>query len=279
MQIRVDKNILKNGIDVGIPGTEERGIVFAAALALVSGKSDYALEVLKDVSPLSVTKATQIIAKGIINVGLNKEAEGLYICVDAQGEKNRSRVIIKEGHTNIVFKSRNGKVLLDTESVPTSRSPAAEIKGYSLRDFIAFAANAPLDDLEFIWEGVEMNMRIATVGLDEGLGIGLGKFLLAQAKNASARARAYTSAAADARMAGYPLPVMSSAGSGNHGLVAITPLAVIGLEKDIPREVIIRSIVLSHLLTIYIKAYTGPLSPVCGCGVAAGIGCAAGLVL
>ena len=49
MVVYVDKNVLKNGLGVGIPGTPERGIVFACALALEIGKSEYKLEVLKGV--------------------------------------------------------------------------------------------------------------------------------------------------------------------------------------------------------------------------------------
>lgn len=45
LNLEVDKNILKNGYSVGIPGTSEHGIIFAAALSLVIGKSDYVLEV------------------------------------------------------------------------------------------------------------------------------------------------------------------------------------------------------------------------------------------
>jgi L-cysteine desulfidase len=40
LNIEVDKNILKNGASVGIPGTKEHGIVFAAALSLIIGKSE-----------------------------------------------------------------------------------------------------------------------------------------------------------------------------------------------------------------------------------------------
>ena len=49
LKIITDKNILKNALVVGIPGTEEEGIIFAAALSLVMGKSEYELEVLKGI--------------------------------------------------------------------------------------------------------------------------------------------------------------------------------------------------------------------------------------
>jgi L-cysteine desulfidase len=45
----------------------------------------------------------------------------------------------------------------------------------------------------------------------------------------------------------------------------------------LPHEKLIRSVTLSHLVTIFVKVHLGALSPVCGCGVAAGVGCAAGI--
>jgi len=90
--------------------------------------------------------------------------------------------------------------------------------------------------------------------------------------------RGTTAAAADVRMAGAELPVMSSAGSGNHGITAIVPLAVVAeAEGSSPRK-LAEALALSHLVTGYIKAHTGRLTPICGCSVAAGAGAAAGLV-
>jgi len=42
-------------------------------------------------------------------------------------------------------------------------------------------------------------------------------------------------------------------------------------------EKLARALALSHLVTAYIKEYTGKLSPVCGCSVAAGIGASASI--
>ncbi|MGB4376758.1 MAG: serine dehydratase subunit alpha family protein, partial [bacterium] len=79
LRIRVDKNILKNGMDVGIPGTQERGIVFAAALSLVIGKAEYGLEVLRDVDAESIEAARDIVEAKVIKLDLEEGAEGLYI--------------------------------------------------------------------------------------------------------------------------------------------------------------------------------------------------------
>ncbi|MFA9424566.1 MAG: serine dehydratase subunit alpha family protein, partial [Sedimentibacter sp.] len=286
LNIEVDKNILKNGMSVGIPGTNERGIIFAAALAIVIGKSEYVLEVLKDVDDKSIVKALQIANSNIISLNLNSEIQGLYIKVDAIGEDDKSTVIIQNAHTNIVFESKNDKVFLDASQVAlgesgNSNSDSKEIKyeimKYSIKDLISFSNSVPLEEIAFIQDGIDMNLKIANVGLTENTGIGFGKYFLDNANDMFSMAKAYTAAASEARMSGYLLPVMSSAGSGNHGLVAVIPIAIIGSKSNIDNEKIIRAVTFSHLVTIFVKTHLGALSPVCGCGVAAGLGCAAGL--
>lgn len=286
LKISVDKNILKNGMDVGIPGTRERGIVFAAALALAVGKSEYVLQALKDVDDESIETAHKIVDSKMVKLELNEKADGLYVCVDALGEKDRSRVIIKNNHTNIVFESKNDEVLLNNnlsaaegpvKCKPANREIKYEIKAFSFDDLIDFVTSVPIEKLAFIQDGIDMNMRIAKAGILEDLGVGMGKYFYDRANDSVSKAKALTAAASEARMSGYLLPVMSSAGSGNHGLVAIIPIAVIGSGMGISQESIIRSVALSHLVTIFVKVYTGALSPTCGCGVAAGVGCAAGL--
>lgn len=286
LNIEVDKNILKNGMSVGIPGTNEHGIVFAAALSLVIGKSEYVLEVLKDVDDKSINKALEIVKKDIIKLKLNENISGLYIKVDAEGIGGKSTVIIKNAHSRIVFESKNNNVLFDNtapvgiQSINKQNSGNEikyEIKNYSIDDLILFSADCPLDELYFIKNGIDMNMRIANVGLTENTGVGMGGYFYKNANDVFSMAKAYTAAASEARMSGYPLPVMSSAGSGNHGLVAIIPISFIGNKKNLPEEKIIRAVALSHLVTIFVKVHLGALSPVCGCGVAAGVGCAAGL--
>ena len=51
VRVAVSANILKNAMGVGIPGTGMVGLPIAIALGALVGKSDYGLEVLKDVTP------------------------------------------------------------------------------------------------------------------------------------------------------------------------------------------------------------------------------------
>lgn len=50
IEVFVSGNIYKNGMGVGIPGTGMTGLPIAAALGAVCGKTEYGLEVLKEVS-------------------------------------------------------------------------------------------------------------------------------------------------------------------------------------------------------------------------------------
>jgi len=278
LNIYADKNIIKNGMSVGIPGTSEHGIIFAAALSMIVGKSEYKLEVLKDVDSESIDKSLDIVGSGIISLNLNGDIEGLYIKAEAFSDHDTSCVIIRNSHTNIIYESKNKEVLIDN---PVNITATSEIK-YAIKDYlidelICFSDSINIEDIEFIQKGIDINIRIANAGLKEHTGVGMGSYFYKSAKDVFSLAKAYTAAASEARMSGYLLPVMSSAGSGNHGLVAIIPIAFIGHEKNISREKIIRAVTLSHLVTIFVKTHLGSLSPVCGCGVAAGVGCAAGL--
>ena len=50
--VRLSANILKNAMGVGIPGTDGMiGLPIAVALGALFGKSEYGLEVLRDVTP------------------------------------------------------------------------------------------------------------------------------------------------------------------------------------------------------------------------------------
>lgn len=280
LTISVDKNILKNGMFVIIPGTKEKGIIFAAALSMVCGRSEYGLEALKDVNNSDIEKAKEIIKNNVIYLELKKDIDGLYIKIEAESRSHKSVVIIKNKHDNIVFESKDDLVLKSdkpSNEVVNSHRDLNKIKDFSIDDLIDFVNDVEIEKIEFINDGIEMNKKIAYAGLEDNIGVGLGKFIRAKVVDTESLAIALTVSASEARMSGYPLPVMSSAGSGNHGLVAIIPISIIGKESGFNNEEVIRAVALSHLLTSYVKSYTGVLSPLCGCGIAAGVGCSSGL--
>src|SRR5699024_1617124 len=85
-------------------------------------------------------------------------------------------------------------------------------------------------------------------------------------------------ASIEARVIGLNKAAMSITGSGAHGIIATMPLYAVAKVNNISDDELIRATALSYLITIFIKEYSGTLSALCGCAVAAGIGMACGLV-
>jgi L-cysteine desulfidase len=79
-------------------------------------------------------------------------------------------------------------------------------------------------------------------------------------------------------MSGLNLSVMSSGGSGNQGIIAILIPYNVGRYFKIEETKIVQSIALSLLTNSYIIRFTGDLSPLCVCAIAAGAGAAAAIV-
>jgi L-cysteine desulfidase len=292
IEVWVDPNIYKNGMAVAIPGSGGlAGIDTAAALGATGGNPSRGLEVLASLDDQSVDAAQALLKKGRIKVNLREES-GLYIrTVITAGDETAESLII-DLHTNIVALRLNGEEITDSALLAAPLSTAGKtrlaeleewLRGLTLQQIYELLDELDEEDMAFLQEGVDHNLRLAEHGLKHGGGLGIGKGidrLLKQkllVNDMATSARRLTSAAADARMSGVNLPAMSSAGSGNHGLTAILPIWATKDFIDCSREDVLKAIALSHIITGYVKAHTGRLSAVCGCSVAAGAGATAGI--
>lgn len=277
LDITVDKNVYKNAVAVFIPGTGKRGIAVAAALSIVCGKSEYELQVLKNCRADDLSTALNIVDQGFIRVYINKSAQDLFIEVAARDGKSMAKVVIRDKHNNIVLVEKDGNTLFSGKTRPEDKKASPNtIQNYKISDLVAFADAVHITELSIVDEGIEMNKNMAEAWFKDNDNHALG-YLEKNASDLSKYAKAMTAAACSARMTGYPLPVMSCTGSGNHGITAIVPVAAVGEVNGIEKEKIVRAVTLSALVTTYIKSYTKTLSPVCGCAVAAGIGASAGI--
>ncbi len=286
VRLIVDRDTYKNSIAVGIPGISERGVVIAAALGAVCGRSEAKLEVLKDVTSQDERDAKKLVDDGKVELKIDWDVKGvgLYIEVFAETENGIGHSIVAKTHTNVILIESNGKVLFRNSENDINTVLDEEkdlINKYTVKDFYEFSKEVPIDKLEFLKEAIDLNKNLSTVGLEENLGKGFGNAYLRvkEGNNIYMKAKAATAAAADARMAGENLSAMSCASSGNVGITASIPLCVIAQEQGISEELLLRALSLSFLLTIFIKNQIGRLSAMCACAIAASIGVGAGVVV
>ena len=273
--VRLSANILKNAMGVGIPGTGMIGLPIAVALGALIGRSEYQLEVLRDVTPEAVERGRRMIDEKRISIALKEGiTEKLYIEVEVEAAGHEAQAVIAGGHTTFVYVERDGEVLLDKRSGASSEADAGEVP-LTLRRVWEFATTTPLDEIRFILESRRLNWNAAEKAFSGDYGHSVGRTLRCDREqrvmgdSIFTRILSYTSAACDARMAGAMIPVMSNSGSGNQGIAATMPVAVYAREIGATEEQTIRALTLSHLTVIYIKQSLGRLSALCGCVVAA----------
>ena len=309
IEAHLSANILKNAMGVGIPGTGMIGLPIAIALGALIGKSEYGLEVIKECTPDAVEAGKRMIADEAISIKLKEGiTEKLYIEITASGATTAASctttatsgattassttaassgttttssgtqsatAIIAGGHTNFIYLSHNGEVLLDVP-LKSSAKQSEDKTALTLKKVYDFATTAPLEEIEFILEAQRLNKAAAETSFKGRYGHQLGRTLKESTRemsilgnNTFSKILSYTTAACDARMAGVMVPVMSNSGSGNQGITATLPITIYAEENNKSREELIRALTLSHLTVIYIKQSLGRLSALCGCVVAA----------
>lgn len=283
IKLNVSCNIYKNAKAVGIPGTVHTGVEMAAALGVSISKPTYDLNILSSLTRADLESALQLQKKTPVEVEVLYDSPKVYIDVKINTDKGISRAITSGRHTSLVLLQRGEEILLDKRDQENICKESVGLTNHTLRELIEKVLSIPASSLEFLQKGIELNMAMAEAGLKMNRGMKIGscwkslteRGLLGTDLNNDISC--YTAAACDARMDGVQLPVMSSAGSGNHGLVTIIPIARAAERLKVPHERVMQALAISHLVNIYIKEFTGRLSPICGCSVAAGAGASAGL--
>lgn len=297
VRVIVSGSIYKNGMAVGIPGTHgARGNTMAAAMGAICGNSDLGLEVLRNSSKEDVDKAGRWLAEKRVSIYCDPDRSGVYVLATVFTPSSKAICLISGNHSNIVKVQLNDKTIFEKSSHENLEEESTGFMddGFpnTLAEALTLAWEIDEEDRRFLISGAEMNMEIAECGytpLAECRTCGkclrssrFGAYLMkiADANVADAivvKIRSICAAAADARMSGVLLPVMSSAGSGNHGITAILPIAIYAKYLGKNEADTAYALAISHIATSFVKRRLGRMSPVCGCVIAAGAGAAAGM--
>ena len=242
------------------------------------------MEILKGADTDTLAQARALIREKNAKIDYDPSKKDLYIDVIVKTDQGSARAVMEGAHTNLVLLEKNNQSIFTKEHTEKSAGGQAykqALRCMTIAEFVDLAECMDDEDRIEIRRGIDMNLEIAEAGQKlQKVGYYIADlmhkgFLLEDVFSAI---KILTASAADARMAGLSFPVMSSGGSGNQGIVAILVPYKVGEFFHIEEAKVIRSIALSHLINSYIKCFTGDLSPLCGCAIAAGVGAAVAIV-
>jgi len=284
IEAKVSANLMKNGLGVFVPGTGVAGLPIAAAVGALGGDPEAGLQVLKNITPTVVAQGKALLAAGKVTIEVTPVPHILYSEAIIHTPNHVSRVCIADAHTNIIRRELDGQIIEEKEA---SHELVIDdnkkfMQTLSTKDIFEFVTTVPINDIEFLNEGADLNDLLAEEGLTGQYGLNIGACMKRSMEDGftsndiTNTIVMYTAAASDARMGGAPLPAMTNSGSGNQGITATEPISVLARLKGYSAEKRTRALALSHLIAIYVHAFLPKLSALCAVATAA-MGASAGM--
>lgn len=258
-------NMIKNANSVTVPGTDGRkGIEISIVAGALLGNPAKELEVLADVDKTKLAYCDKLIADNYVNVKLMPNSENLYIEIIAYNlDKTKSaRVVLKDGHTNIILIEKNGETVF---SKPWEESFKHPVK-FSFDEIYDYANTVDYSELEDLLKmAAEYNYAIAKEGIKNNWGSNIGSTILEYSDGSFyERMVAYAAAGSDARMDGCEKPVVINSGSGNQGIALTVPMVMYSEKNNIAKDKFYRALIFANLIGFYLKDGIGKLSAYCG---------------
>ena len=273
VSVRLNSGIYKNSFTCAVPGTGGIGCALATALGAVCGDPEKRLMSTAEASAEDIEAAKRLVSEGRAAVSLASISPDIFIEATVLGDNGSAAALIEGKHDSLSGLTVNGKDIPIEYNGGSKDEDAFSISSVSFDDILRCVEEA--DGLDFLDEAVRMDMTLFEEGRDNGL----IPLTAARCRGADAESLAelVTCGAIEARVRGAAAPAMAITGSGSHGILCMLPVYAyadsIGAEPVLTQ----RAILLSSLITKYIKELSGLLSTACGCVLAGGTGAALGI--
>ena len=261
---KLSGNMIKNVNSVKVPGTDGRkGIEISLAAGAFLGDYKKKLEVLSDVDKSKLEYLDDLKKNGLVDIELVHEIKGLYIDIIMEKAGKKSRVVIKDYHTNIIFESLNDEIIFEKKDEVEKEEDKIDLSFDKIYDF---AKNGNYESIiDVLDKEIDYNYAIAKEGIENPWGANIGKMVLEDAENNyKDKLVAYAAAGSDARMSGCEKPVVINSGSGNQGITVSVPIIIYAKDHDIDKDKLYRSLIFANLIGLYLKEGIGELSAYCG---------------
>ena len=263
----VNIGIFKNGMSAGIPNFEDVGLKYAATLGAFLKNPEKGLKLFEDIDDEIKNKVYRF---KDTQIHVDSSQTGLYVKGTIHTQNQTSTCIIKNEHTNVVYVSKNDEIIIDSKNKTDAQSSLIQsFKQMHISDIVDLVDKLDIKDIEFLYYGVKMNLKLADYAKDHNLPL---------SSSFSTSLISTLTSAIEARLSGCPLSTMSSSGAGTKGIALILPIHIVANEEHISKEKELKALALGHLLNRYINSYIGKLSPMCTCVMASSTACSAALV-
>ena len=297
----LNSGIYKNSFSCAVPGTDGMGCALAAAMGAVCGIPELGLSALRNASEEDVIKAKLLVGSGAARAYLESISPKISILAEVTTEKGKAEARIAGRHDRLVSLKENGKETLTGAEELLEEAEGFKVSSVKFADIVSAVYEAvKLDKLETAHgeDCIEVDSRPGTEKIDffdiavdldmelfrEGKRCGLMPMTEARTggfeddcKTARELAEMLTCGAIEARVRGAARPAMAITGSGSHGILCMLPIHAAAVKDGFGKDEERKALLLSALVTKYIKELSGLLSTACGCVLAGGTGAALGL--
>ena len=180
IHVAMNSGMYKNAFTCGIPGSNQVGNIYAAALGYVAGNADAGLQSLAGVTDADNAAAEKLVQEGKVTVSLSGITSRIFIEATVVTDKDEAVVTIHDSHTNITCIKVNGKVVQGAEEAPAEIGVAGTVSiaeamtsgehhlihEYTLEQLVEYADTVPLEEIEFISEAYKVNLELFRLGLE-----------------------------------------------------------------------------------------------------------------
>lgn len=206
----VSPNIYKNGVSVGIPGTNRIGLELAAALGALLDEPERGLAILADVTGDIVQQAAAIVSDGRVHVAYGQTPEPLYVRAIVSGGGEEAQAVIRGDYSCVTEILRNGAPVMQAEG-RTHGTAVYPLVEYSVQELYETILSIERESFRFLLEDARRNQEAVRRDLEDPE-LPLGRLLKQRISGqmtgpltVSAEAQAYT-AAGEARMSDLSVP-------------------------------------------------------------------------
>ena len=278
----VSNDIYKGAYSVIVPGSNRKGIAFAAALGIACGNPDNGLMVLEACNEQSIIAADEILKTADIHVTPDSAKGEIYVELSISTSNGNAKVIFNGRHDCYNYLEVNG-VVLENKGPIENNYVDENVKAIpkTMEGLCNVVEQLNEEDLSFIDEGIKMNSAASQKGLQYNYGLAVAKRLKEVFSNEEFSAYISTKiaacAASDARMGGCSVPVMSVFGSGNQGALIFCSISQLGQIQNTPKIRVLRAITLASLIAGLFNHVLADGTPFCDCALVASTAASAGM--